>query len=207
MNVLFLGESGILASMKEGTIAVDPVQTEVPLDKIIKESKNLKLIFITHEHKEHFDKKLVERLFEEYKPYVVAPKHILDVLEINSYYKSDVKIGDRFELNGFEIICIRAQHPQAKYAVSYLIKGSVESIYHAGDTYEMDELYKIRADIGVLPIRGMETMGAIQAARMSEKLLFKKIIPVYWKDRRDLVDFMMESKKGVKPIEGVWINV
>ena len=30
MNILFLGESGILASMKEGTIAIDPVQTEVP---------------------------------------------------------------------------------------------------------------------------------------------------------------------------------
>jgi L-ascorbate metabolism protein UlaG (beta-lactamase superfamily) len=207
MNILFLGESGILASMKEGTIAIDPVLKEVSMDKLIEESKNLKLIFITHEHKEHFDKELVEKLFEKYRAYVIAPKHILDILEINSLYKSDVKRGDRFELNGFEIICINAQHPQSKYAVSYLVKGSTESIYHAGDTYEMDELYRIKADIGVLPIRGMETMGAVQVSRMSEKLLFKKIIPVYWSNRRDLVDFMMESKKGIKPVEGKWISV
>jgi L-ascorbate metabolism protein UlaG (beta-lactamase superfamily) len=207
MNVLFLGESGILASMKEGTIAVDPVVKDVSLDKIMNESKNLKLILITHEHKEHFDKDLVEKLFEKYRPYVVAPKHILDILEINPLYKSDVKRGDRFELNGFEIICINAQHPQAKYAVSYLVKGSSESIYHAGDTYEMEELYRIKADLGVLPIRGMETMGAVQVSRMSEKLLFKKIMPVYWSTRRDLVDFMMESKKGIKPVEGNWINI
>ena len=71
----------------------------------------------------------------------------------------------------------------------------------------MDELYKVKADIGVLPIRGMETMGAVQVSRMGEKLLFKKIMPVYWKDRRDLVDFMMESKKGIKPIEGSWVSV
>jgi L-ascorbate metabolism protein UlaG (beta-lactamase superfamily) len=207
MNVLFLGESGILASMREGTIAIDPVVKEMQEDKIIKESKNLKIIFITHEHKEHFDKNLIEKLFEKYRPYVVAPKHILDVLEINSLYKSDVKRGDRFELNGFEIVCINAQHPQSKYAVSYLIKGSEESIYHAGDTYEMEELYRIKADLGILPIRGMETMGAVQVSRMSEKLLFKKIMPVYWSNRRDLVEFMMESKKGIKPIEGSWINV
>lgn len=207
MNILFLGESGILASMKEGTIAIDPIQKDVSLDKIVRESKNLKIIFITHEHKEHFDKKLVEELFQKYRPYVVAPKHILDVLEINSLYKSDVKRGDRFELNGFEIVCINAQHPQSKYAVSYLVKGEKESLYHAGDTYEMEELYKVRADLGILPIRGMETMGVVQVSRMSEKLLFKKIMPVYWSERRDLVDFMMESKKGIKPIEGNWISI
>jgi hypothetical protein len=71
----------------------------------------------------------------------------------------------------------------------------------------MEELYKVRADLGILPIRGMETMGVVQVSRMSEKLLFKKIMPVYWSERRDLVDFMMESKKGIKPIEGNWISI
>ena len=207
MNVLFLGESGILASLREGTIAIDPVVKDVPIDKIVRECKNLKLIFITHEHKEHFDKKLVELLFEKYNPYVIAPKQVLDKLEVKSLYKSDVRKGDRFELNGFEIFAVNAQHPQSQYAVSYLVKGSSESIYHAGDTYEMDELYKIKADLGVLPIRGMETMGAVQVARMSERLLFKKIMPVYWSDKRDLSEFMMGSKKAIKPIEGNWVSI
>jgi len=207
MNVLFLGESGILASFKEGTIAIDPVVKDVPTDKIVRECKNLKLIFITHEHKEHFDKKLVELLFEKYNPYIIAPKQVLDKLEVKSLYKSDVKRGDRFELNDFEIIALNAHHPQSQYAVSYLVKSSGESIYHAGDTYEMDELYKIRADLAVLPIRGMETMGAIQVSKMSEKMLFKKIMPVYWGDRRDLVDFMMGTKKAIKPLEGSWVSI
>lgn len=207
MNVLFLGESGILASLNEGTIAIDPIVKDVPMDKIVRECKNLKLIFITHEHKEHFDKKLIETLFEKYSPYVIAPKQVLDKLEVKSLYKSDVRKGDRFELNGFEIFALNAQHPQSQYAVSYLVKGSSESIYHAGDTYEMDELYKIKADLGVLPIRGMETMGAVQVSRMSEKLLFKKIMPVYWSDRRDLSEFMFGNKKAIKPIEGSWVSI
>ena len=208
MDLLFLGEAGVVASFPNGKVAIDPVSTSVPKERIIEECKGLKLILITHEHKEHFDRALVEALFEAYHPYVVGPKHVLDNLSVHSTYKSDVVVGDTFELNGFEVRVMQVFHPQAKYAVSYFVKSGNATLFHAGDTYETDQLYKIRADVGILPIKGMETMDAARVARMSQRLLFGKIFPVYWGDSKNLVEFMMVAKeKGVRPRLGDWVSV
>ncbi len=208
MNLLFLGEAGVVASFPNGKVAIDPVATQVSKDRVLEECKDLKLILITHEHKEHFDRALVEALFEKYKPYVVGPKHVLDNLSVHSTYKSDVVVGDTFELNGFEVRVMQVFHPQAKYAVSYFVKSGASTLYHAGDTYETDLLYKIKADVGILPIKGMETMDAARVARMSQRLQFGKIFPVYWGDSKNLVEFMMVAKeKGLRPRLGDWVSV
>lgn len=208
MDFLFLGEAGIIASFKPGKVAIDPVSYHLSKSKIIEECENLKLILITHEHKEHFDSGLVEQLFNKYRPYVIAPRQVLARLSVDSTYKSDIVVGDVFELGGFEVHVLPAFHPQSQYAVSYMIKNGRTSLFHAGDTYELDELYRVSGTVAILPIRGMETMGAAQAARIAQKLKFDRVIPVYWSDRRDLVEFMLIAKnKAVKPSMGEWVKV
>ncbi|MEM0438279.1 MAG: MBL fold metallo-hydrolase [Candidatus Micrarchaeia archaeon] len=208
MELFFLGEAGLVASFAGGKVAMDPVARQVSRERIIQECKGLKLILITHEHKEHFDRELIEALFEKYRPYVIGPKHVLLNLSVDSMYKSDVAAGDTFELSGFEVRVMRALHPQSKYPVGYVVSNSGNTIYFAGDTYEIDEMYKISGDVAVLPIRGMETMGAAQAARMAEKLKFKKVMPVYFADRKDLVEFMLVAKdRAIKPEVGAWVRL
>jgi|GEM_PF-2514515 len=207
MEILFLGNAGLVTAFNDGKVAIDPVSKEMPKEKIIEECKGLKLIMLTHEHKEHFDRDLVEALFAKYRPYVIGPSHVLLQLGVESTYKSDVVVGDVFELSGFEVHVMRAAHPQSKYAVSYLLKNGASTLYYAGDTYEMEEMYKLEADVGVIPIRGMETLGAAQAARMVPKMKFKRVMPVYWADRKDLVEFMMVAKeKAVRPDVGRWVR-
>ncbi len=208
MDVLFLGQAGVLINTRRGLIAIDPVASDMPRDRIVREAKGLKMILITHEHKEHFDPELVELLFREYRPYVVAPRPVLARLNIDVTYKSDVLIGDFFELQGFEIQVLRAFHPQSQYAVSYLIKDSRSVIYHAGDTYETDDMLKISGDLAIIPIRGMETMGAVQASRLAAKMDFRRVMPVYWSSKRDLDEFMyVTNDRVVIPEVGRWIRV
>ncbi|MGB9635160.1 MAG: MBL fold metallo-hydrolase [Candidatus Micrarchaeia archaeon] len=209
MKMMFLGEAGIITSFENGgKIAIDPVSYTIPKERISEECRNLRLILITHEHKEHFDRDLVEYLYSKYRPHVIAPKQVLLNLSVDSTYKSDVVVGDVFEHDEFEVHVMPAFHPQSKYAVSYYIKTQNSRLYYAGDTYEIDELYRLNGDVAFLPIRGMETMGALQVARISQKLKFNKIVPIYWSDRKDLVEFMLQTKnKAVKPVEGTWISI
>ena len=176
--------------------------------RVAEECEGVKLILITHEHKEHFDRELVELLFSRYRPYVIAPRQVLAQLGVDPTYKSDIVAGDVFELSGFEIHVLPAFHPQSKYAVAYLVKSGRNSLYHAGDTYETDEMYKLEGDVAVLPIRGMETMGPAQAARISQKMKFSKFLPVYWGDRKDIVEFLLIVKdKAIKPEVGRWVRI
>lgn len=208
MDLLYLGEAGVLVSFRGGKVAIDPVSYHINKNQIVEECENLKLILITHEHKEHFDRDLIELLFSKYKPYVIAPRQVLAMLSIDSTYKSDIVAGDVFELSGFEVHVLPAFHPQSKYAVSYLVKNGKSTLYHAGDTYETDEMYRLSGNVAVLPIRGMETMGATQVGRMCHKMKFDHVIPVYWSDRKDLVEFMLVAKdKAVKPKLGEWVRL
>ncbi len=208
MNVMFLGQAGVIADIGGSKILIDPVARDLSMSSIIKDSRDVRMVFITHEHKEHFDPRLIEQLFREYRPYIIAPRPVLSQLNVKSEYKSDVLVGDYFELEGFEVQVLRAFHPQSKYAVSYYIKKGRESLYHAGDTYETEDMSRLVGDLAVIPIRGMETMGAVQASRLALKMNFRRVMPVYWSSKRDLDEFMyVANNKVLIPEVGRWMRV
>ncbi len=163
------------------------------------------LIFITHEHADHFEKETVEKIVGKTGALVIAPNCVLRELSIPSGNKMEAVAGDEFVVKGVEVKVVKAVHPQSVCPVGYIIKKGGKSIYHAGDTYEFGEMFDIKADYALLPVGGTYTMDTYSAYKASKELNCRYIIPIHYntfeKVRQNLSEFTREVESSkVKPI-------
>lgn len=171
------------------------------------------VILLTHEHRDHCDPDTVKELAERTGATVVAPKETLAIIDINDRQKVDVKIGDRFQLKGIDFSVVKAAHPQSQYPVGYIINDYVK-IYHAGDTYQFNDMVSINVDYAIIPIGGGYTMDPIDAANSTKLLRANFIIPIHYntfdKISQDVKDFSRRVSHGkvieMRPDESITIR-
>jgi len=207
---------------KSKTILIDPVLSfkapskdfDCMLDCTVKEDdlKNITMILITHEHFDHFDKELVERIAKENKACVVAHQNILQELEksIPKAFLHPITIGEKISLRGVEIEVIPAHHPQSFYPVGYIINIDGKSIYHAGDTALIDSMAKLKADVALLPIGGYETMDCVDALRVVKIMKPGIAIPMHYNTfkmiQQDPKEFKQKIEKSISKTRVVILN-
>jgi L-ascorbate metabolism protein UlaG (beta-lactamase superfamily) len=72
------------------------------------------------------------------------------------------------------------------------------SFYHAGDTYQFQDMLNINVDYAALPIGGSYTMDPIDAANATKLLRAKFIIPIHYntfsKITQDVDDFSRRTR-------------
>jgi len=163
------------------------------------------LIFITHEHRDHFEKETVEKVVAKTGAFVVAPDCVLRELGIPRGNKVEAVVGEEFMVKGIEVKVVQAVHPQSACPVGYIIKRGGKSIYHAGDTYEFGGMFDIKVDYALLPIGGTYTMDVYSAYKAAKELSCRYIIPMHYntseKIRQNLSEFVREVESNkVKPI-------
>lgn len=115
-------------------------------------------------------------------------------------------IGGEWDYRGVKIIMTQAFHSSdSGVPVGYVLKligGPV--IYHAGDTgifSTMNLLGKIYdVSLALLPIGGVFTMDALQAAYACELLACQKVAPMHWGTFPVLAQNTDEFKKRIKEI-------
>jgi L-ascorbate metabolism protein UlaG (beta-lactamase superfamily) len=215
----YLGHSGFDISLNGNVVLIDPFfgagirdSLKIP---VLKPSmiRKADLILLTHEHKDHCDPDTVKELAERTGATVVAPRETLATIDMNSRQKVDVKIGDRFQLKGVDVSVVKAAHPQSQYPVGYIINDYVK-IYHAGDTYQFNDMLSMNVDYAMLPIGGGYTMDPIDAANATKLLRANFIIPIHYNtfDRitQDVKDFTRRVTRGrvieMKPDESIEIR-
>ena len=202
----FMGHSGFEICLKNTRILIDPffgagLKEACDIDPILKPSdlKQVDLILLTHEHFSHADPGAVWELAERTGATVVAPTQTLRHISVSDRQKVDVRIGDKFNLKGIEITVTKATHPQSEYPVGYIIKDTV-SIYHAGDTYQFNEMMGMSVDYALLPIGGSYTMDPIDAANACRMIKLKYVIPMHYntysKIKQDASDFARRITRG-----------
>ena len=163
------------------------------------------IVFITHEHRDHFEKGTVEKIVSRTGALVIAPNCVLRELEIPRENKMEAVLGDEFVVKGVEVKVVKAVHPQSACPVGYIIKKGGRSVYHAGDTYEFGGMFDIKADYALLPIGGTYTMDVYSAYKAVKELNCRYIIPMHYntseKIRQNISEFAREVESGkVKPI-------
>ena len=180
-NVECLGHSTIKFKINNKIIYIDPYN-------IKEEYKDADLIFITHNHYDHFSKEDIIRIKNENTIIVITEDIYNDALELNFEEKNIVKVIPNREYQVEEISfntipsynINKKFHPKENNWVGYILNLNNIKYYIAGDTDIIDESKIVKCDVAFLPIGGTYTMNYKEAAELANIIKPKIVVPIHY---------------------------
>jgi L-ascorbate metabolism protein UlaG (beta-lactamase superfamily) len=157
------------------TIYIDPW-------KLAAGSPPADLIFVTHEHSDHFSPEDIDLIRTPQTEFVAAATVAAKLSE----QVHTVKPGDRLTVRGVAIEVLPAYnlhkkyHPREKGHVGYVLGVGGQRIYHAGDTDAIPEMAGLRPDIAMIPVSGTYVMDAEEAVEAVKLLQPGLAIPMHY---------------------------
>lgn len=147
------------------------------------------LIFITHEHYDHFEPESIAKLKKE-DTLLVAPESMKKKALSESGIASEnclfFQPEETHEAGGVVIETIPAYnklkpfHIKGKKWQGYVVKMDDVRYYVAGDTDVNEDIRKVRCDVALIPIGGHYTMDWKQAAEYIAEIKPKAVIPTHY---------------------------
>ncbi len=168
------------------------------------------MIFITHSHPDHYDKKAIENIIKDGTK-IICPASCKKIIEI--WNAIGMSPGETSSLNGLEITAVPMYntkffvksvfHTKKKKFTGYIINDGSIKIYHAGDTNLIPEMSNlINIDIAFLPIGGFFTMNIDEAVEATARIQPKYIIPMHElkQNLEEFEDLIKEKFPNTKPV-------
>jgi L-ascorbate metabolism protein UlaG (beta-lactamase superfamily) len=187
VQIEWLGHSSFRFSSGGKVIYVDPY-------KLDENPYSADLVLITHEHNDHCAVDNIQKIMKE-GTVVVAPQNCLTKLSFVPRQNlilmapKDSKVLGRvqiYSIPAYNVNKFRSPgipfHPKG-YGLGYIFTFDGVKIYHAGDTDfvpEVRELATSEIDIALLPVGGIYTMGAREAAEAAKIIKSQLVIPMHW---------------------------
>ena len=167
---------------------------KISLDKIIyfdpfkieDNTSDADIIFITHEHYDHFDKASIDKIKND-NTVVVAPKSmekVINSIEFKDYIYLDP--NEEINIDGINIKTIPAYnieknfHPRENNWLGYIMNYNNITYYIAGDTDKTKESETVKCDIAFIPIGGYYTMDVNEATELAKIINPKVLIPIHY---------------------------
>lgn len=156
--------------------------------KIEKENHDADIIFVTHEHFDHFSVEDILKVIKKDTVLIVPESMKANAKKSKLPFEELVMVvpGERKQIRGisFETVAaynkLKPFHPKMKKWVGYIIELSGSRIYIAGDTDLTEECQKVRCDVAMVPIGGTYTMDAAGAAKLVNIIKPKTAIPTHY---------------------------
>ncbi len=203
-NIQVLYHSSIKMTGKK-IIYIDPF-------KIDNEYNDADIIFITHDHYDHYSEMDIDKV-KKPNTKLIVPDDLQSKLLIRGFKEENiiaVDPGDRDKIDDIEFEAIPAYninkkyHPKENRWVGYIIKIDNISYYIAGDTDITKENSKVVCDVAFVPVGGTYTMNSKEAAELINEINPKIAIPIHYGSvigtKQDAVDFINYLKPEIKGI-------
>ena len=172
------------------------------------------VIFITHEHYDHFEPDSIEKIKKD-STFLVAPESMKKKVISESGLASDQCVfynpGEVHKQGELTIETIPAYnklkpfHPKGKKWQGYVIQMDGIRYYVAGDTDVNEDIRKVQCDVAMIPIGGHFTMDKKQAADYVTSLKPQAVIPTHYGsivgNKADGKDFEKDVKAGNPEIQ------
>ena len=170
----------------EGSLVVyfDPVHLK-------EEPHDADLIFITHDHFDHFSAEDVRKVLKE-ESLLICPLSSREAVVKADVIREDrivcMEPGDSAVLKGTQAVAVAAYnigkkfHPKENRWLGYIVTMDGVSYYVAGDTDATPELLSVRADVALLPVGGTYTMTAEEAAEAALQMDIGTAVPTHFAD-------------------------
>ncbi|MCM1416922.1 MAG: MBL fold metallo-hydrolase [bacterium] len=172
------------------------------------------VIFITHEHYDHFEPESIAKVCKE-STLLVAPesmkKKVLSGSGIPSGQCVFYQPGQTHELLGLTVETVPAYnkvkpfHPKMKKWQGYVVEMDNTRYYIAGDTDVNEEIGRVRCDVALIPIGGHFTMDKRQAADYIAALKPAAAIPTHYgsivgnpADGQDFAEYLRAADKDIQ---------
>lgn len=180
-NIEWLGHSTIKIKFNNIVIYIDPYN-------IYNKYSDADIIFITHNHYDHFSKEDINKIKKDTTNIVITEDLYNDVLGLgfsdntitvvkpyNNYFLDNVEFSTVPSYN------INKQfHPKENNWVGYIITLNNTKYYIAGDTDITEENSDIKCDVAFLPIGGTYTMDYKDAAELANIIKSKIVVPIHY---------------------------
>lgn len=147
------------------------------------------VIFITHDHYDHFEPDSIKRISGE-GTLLVAPESMKSKVLSESGMDAQkclfLNPGESGEVCGLTVEAIPAYnklkpfHTKGKKWQGYVVSMDGIRYYVSGDTDVNEDIEKVQCDVAFIPIGGFYTMDGKQAAEYIGKLKPKAVIPTHY---------------------------
>ena len=179
---------------KEKVIYIDPF-------KIDKNYNDADIIFVTHDHYDHYSEEDIDKIQKE-DTVIVAPEELLTKLLRKGFrqdYITTVEPNKEYMVEGIKFETIPAYntnkqfHPKENGWVGYIIEIKGVRYYIAGDTDITEENRNVKCDVAFVPVGGTYTMDFKESANLINDIQPKIAIPIHYGSivgtNQDAIDF------------------
>ena len=202
-NVIINAQSSIKL-IKNKIVYIDPYL-------ISEEYKDADIIFITHDHYDHYDLESINKIKND-DTYIVIPESLKE--EISKHFELDhiriVLPGEEYKVNSVTFRTVRAYnlnkkfHPKENNWVGYVINLDGVSYYAMGDTDETVESKSVTCDVLFVPVGGTYTMDKDEARHLTNIIGPKIAVPIHYGNVVGSIDDARYFINNIdKSIEGV----
>ena len=169
--------------------------------KIDKNYNDADIIFITHNHYDHYSMEDIKKVIKQ-DTIIIVPKDLLSEL-LESGYKEEhiiaVNPEETHTVEGIKFQTVPAYninkqfHPKENGWVGYIIELEGIRYYIAGDTDITEENKKVKCDITFVPVGGTYTMDFKEAAYLVNEIKPKIAVPIHYGSivgtKQDAIEF------------------
>ena len=203
-NIQVLCHSSIKISKKK-IIYIDPF-------KIEKNYNDADIIFITHDHYDHYSEEDIDKICKQNTVIIVPEELLTKVLKkgFRQDYIITVKPNQNYMVDGIKFETIPAYninkqfHPKENEWVGYIIEINNCRYYIAGDTDVTPENKAVKCDVAFVPVGGTYTMDFKEAANLINEIKPKIAVPIHYGSvvgtKQDAVDFIKLIHPTIKGI-------
>ena len=151
------------------------------------ETHDADIIFITHDHYDHFDLDSIRKIRKE-GTVIAAPSGMKQELQ-KAAGDCDLVLmapGDEQIISGIQIQAVPAYnrlkpfHPKRNGWIGYNVLMDGVRYYVAGDTDAVRELSSVECDVAMVPVGGTYTMTAKEAAKLINEIRPQVAIPTHY---------------------------
>ena len=203
-NIEVLYHSSIRIN-KEKIIYIDPF-------KINKNYNDADIIFITHDHYDHYSEEDIDKVINENTTIIIPDELLTKLLRkgINKNAIITIEPNKNYMVQGIKFETISAYntnktfHPKENGWVGYIIIINGIRYYIAGDTDITEENKQVKCDVAFVPVGGTYTMDFKEAASLINEIKPKIAIPIHYGSivgtEQDAIDFIRLLHPEIKGI-------
>ena len=184
--------------------------------RVEEDRKDADVIFVTHEHYDHFEPDSIKKLLKA-DTILVAPESMkAEVLKKSGVSEKNCVFyvpNESYELDGLKIETVPAYnklkpfHPKWNKWLGYIVELDGTRYYVAGDTDVNADILKVKCDVALIPIGGHYTMDKKQAAEYILELKPTAVIPTHYgtligspEDGADLKKIVEEKDSSIEVV-------
>lgn len=182
--------------------------------KLPEGSKKADIIFVSHEHFDHFSVDDI-KLISAKDTVIVTDSAVAKQLVGKKIRCKEIKSlspGDNIEVYGIKITAVASYntnkqfHTRGSKKLGFIVLVEGVRIYHSGDTDKIAEMDDYRCDVALLPVSGTYVMTAAEAAQAALAIKPKVAIPMHYGDivgaDSDAIKFkdLLEGRVEVKTL-------